>query len=393
MIDDRCAAPVVGRWPWSLDVEAAVADMLAGVPLAGLRLLAADVGAVGERAVFNRAVVANDALRSAAVRLLDSMPATANDDRPLIYDVLRVQDRCPLFLGDHMKRLVLSLDLQHTEHHRIVGESALEKFAVPDEQLWPNVSASTRSAILTYCAGGSGASAVAADVEHAIRQLIDEHDGLPQNIKVLVWSTARRHVQAPATMDGSVPVSRSQTTSASTSPIRLCYSFCAFYVKAHYPEPSAYKEGVALGLLFDACRHTPNAKVVQADLRERAIELQRARGVFEVLLVHDDGTVPEGSRSNYFLIDDNGDVLVSRDEDVLVGCTRRAMLEACAEDNIRVVKRRLNVDDVLSARAVGMTGTSVGVLPVAKVDDHVFASAADPLMQRIMALFALRARR
>jgi branched-subunit amino acid aminotransferase/4-amino-4-deoxychorismate lyase len=48
---------------------------------------------------------------------------------------------------------------------------------------------------------------------------------------------------------------------------------------------------------------------------------------------------------------------------------------------------------VLAAPAIAMTGTSVGVLPVSRVDETTYASAANPVLRRVMDLYDQRARR
>lgn len=146
-----------------------------------------------------------------------------------------------------------------------------------------------------------------------------------------------------------------------------------YYMNSFFPPASWYEAGAHMALLYDARRENPSAKVVQAPLRARATQLQKEAGVFEVLLVHDaadEYLVPEGSRSNYLLVDDKGAVECSEEADILVGTTLRAMRPAIAatEGLAPVSHRRLTLRDLLCrARSLLMLGTSPGALPIKQV--------------------------
>ena len=165
------------------------------------------------------------------------------------------------------------------------------------------------------------------------------------------------------------------------------YVVVSFLIKSTYPPLSWYVDGITVGLLLNAQRSDPNHKVVHEALRERAALAQSSLGAFEVLLVSplmisvsasiDLITVrgvtfpkkslkaPEGSRSNYLLVDSSGEVVSSLHSDILVGVTM-SVVDECLER--RVTYRPLFLEDVLMAQAIAMLGTSVGVLPIRRLD-------------------------
>ncbi|CAD2214972.1 Amino-transferase class IV, putative [Angomonas deanei] len=124
-----------------------------------------------------------------------------------------------------------------------------------------------------------------------------------------------------------------------------------------------------MGLLFDALREDPNLKTLQVDLRSRAVALQKANSVFEVLLVHpDDYLVTEGSRSNFLLVSPSNVLQCSLEKDILIGVTLKKAKVAAEKRGLGdVVHQRLTLKEVLEAKSILMLGTSPGVLPVRRI--------------------------
>jgi len=370
--------------------------MFAGLPTTGLRIMASDVGAVGEFVLFNRQRFPAKMFASACSAALDYRATAVRHpsyDHELFYEVLRVKHGIPLFGSEHIARLETSLRLCESTK-RFHAESEKIPVLPVERSPWccdPLLFERAKIAD-SYCCGTQGVEELMRDVSRSLLEIATAHEDLEQNVKIFVFMVPRDHTQPSIGELDDAPPSTSMIRSAATGGVKLCFSYCLYFVNAHYPPPELYAEGVTLRLLRDAQRELPNAKIVQATLRERAVEEQKRTGCFEVLLCHKDGLVPEGSRSNFLLIAANGHVEMSCDEDVLLGITRKAVEECCAAAGIPVTKRKLYVDDVMNATAIAMTGTSVGVLPVARVNDREFHSASHPLLRKIRELYEDRAR-
>ena len=156
--------------------------------------------------------------------------------------------------------------------------------------------------------------------------------------------------------------------------------FLAGFIPHHYPGEEEYRLGVFCGLL-DAERHDPNAKVVQAGLREAADRMIRELGVYEVLLVNRNGKITEGSRSNLFFVKE-GILLTAPSDEVLPGITRQKVLELINREGLRLETRSLALEELPHAEAAFLTGTSPKLLPIRGVNDLVLPSN-HPLVTRL----------
>ncbi len=156
--------------------------------------------------------------------------------------------------------------------------------------------------------------------------------------------------------------------------------FLAGFIPHHYPGEEEYLLGVHCGLLA-AERHDPNAKVVQAGLRQEADLMIREHGVYEVLLVNRDGNITEGSRSNVFFVKE-GIFLTAPADEVLPGITRQKVLELIHREGLRVETRSMTLEELPHAEAAFLTGTSPKVLPICRAGQFSF-SPAHPLVNRL----------
>lgn len=301
-------------------------------------------------------------------------------DASVVYDVMRVKGRHPVFYAQHMQRFLNSLcssaDQAGLAAATAIVEDAAERMTIT----------------ASYC---KSVDAVEDDeqkrwpewfvrrFDHAVRAAIaaQPEDDVEQNLKVIAW------LGTPTSIDDPGCILPSPPTALHPSDF---FSVAAFYITSTYPPTSWYEAGggTRVALLYHAARSNPNAKIVQAPLRQRAAEQQKRLGVFESILVHaaEDGyKAPEGSRSNFLCILDEGavgdgdggaalpTVVGSKDRDILVGVTLCALRQGVGRYSdphgapFRWEQRDVTLADILKARSVVMLGTSVGVLPIASI--------------------------
>lgn len=158
---------------------------------------------------------------------------------------------------------------------------------------------------------------------------------------------------------------------------RWSFSFIAH----SYPTEAAYREGVPAGLLY-AERDNPNAKIIQHTVREKANQMMAKKKLYEMLLVDRNGLITEGSRSNVIFV--KGDRFYTAPTAmILEGITRMKVLDCLHELQFALIEQAVAVTEIGQYDAVFLTGTSPKVLPVNRIDDHVFKTD-NPMVEQLM---------
>ncbi|MZQ76096.1 MAG: branched-chain amino acid aminotransferase [Peptoclostridium sp.] len=151
--------------------------------------------------------------------------------------------------------------------------------------------------------------------------------------------------------------------------------FAAYFINSFYPPIEMYQNGVHT-MLYKTMRENPHAKTMVREQRQ-AINREREKvGAYEALLVDEHGNITEGSRSNLFFIKD-GKLYTPPSENVLLGITRKNLLEICREHSIEVIEKEIAAAEIKDFDGAFITGTSISVLPIATIDDIKLGSASD----------------
>ncbi len=108
----------------------------------------------------------------------------------------------------------------------------------------------------------------------------------------------------------------------------------------------------------------------------------QAEGAFDAILLNEKGRVVETTARNLFIVSDAGLATPPVYEGALPGVTRAAVLEIGLREKLKVREASLSVDRLRAAREVFLTGSGVGILPIASVDGHRY-DASGPVTQRI----------
>ncbi|RNI27195.1 amino acid aminotransferase [Rufibacter immobilis] len=128
------------------------------------------------------------------------------------------------------------------------------------------------------------------------------------------------------------------------------------------------QEQVARGIKIithEYVRELPLAKTINYSMGIRLLQEVKARQADDVLY-HHGGVVTEFPRSNFFLLTQDN-VLVTPAQEVLLGVTRRNVLEL-ARQQYQVQERTVTLEDIAQAREAFMTSTTKRVLPIVEVD-------------------------
>jgi branched-chain amino acid aminotransferase len=138
-----------------------------------------------------------------------------------------------------------------------------------------------------------------------------------------------------------------------------------YFIPHAYPTPEMYKKGVSIDL-YRAVRSNPNVKRMLSNLRQRVSEFILTKNIYDALLVAEDETVTEGSKTNVFFI--QGKIIhTPPKERVLKGITREKIIELCSQLNFRLIEQPISINSLNNFDAVFLTGTSPKVLPVCRI--------------------------
>ena len=162
-------------------------------------------------------------------------------------------------------------------------------------------------------------------------------------------------------------------------------TFLTYFLKHHYPTEQQYKEGVSTIICFME-RNNPNAKIINTSLKNTTDEMMKNTGAYEAILVDKNDNITEGSRSNIFMVKQHT-VVTAPIEDVLPGITREFIIEACRRENIKFAEGVIKHQDLMKLDALFITGTSPKVLPINKVNDYIFPSSTNIIVQNIMTTY------
>lgn len=158
------------------------------------------------------------------------------------------------------------------------------------------------------------------------------------------------------------------------------------FFRTEPPDAAACARGVRT-ILFSGERETPNVKTLGDSFKERVRAALTAASAYEALLLDEQGNITEGSRSNLFFLRE-GRLHTPPAERVLLGVTRRKVMDLCRAHGIAVTEECLHRSGLDALQGAFITGTTVDVLPVAAIGERRLESAASPVIQKIIREFA-----
>ena len=95
----------------------------------------------------------------------------------------------------------------------------------------------------------------------------------------------------------------------------------------------------------------------------------KKRGADEAILLDDNGHVAEGPGENIFVIK-NGKLYTPMKGAILPGITRDSVIQIAKNRRIKVIEKKISVNELKNADEVFFTGTAVEVCPVVKINNR-----------------------
>jgi len=130
--------------------------------------------------------------------------------------------------------------------------------------------------------------------------------------------------------------------------------------------PEIYQFGVQ-AITSDVQRESPRLKSTAFITASQDVRVQIARNeVFEALLVRNNAIL-EGMTSNFFYIKDG--VLGTARNNILLGVTRKTVIQVIRGNGYRIVYRSLKQEQVQALSEAFLTSSSRGIVPIVQIDN------------------------
>ena len=156
-------------------------------------------------------------------------------------------------------------------------------------------------------------------------------------------------------------------------------------IQAHKAkEPWKYRRALRIWLEKDRRNRRrdimhPHAKVAANYASPMAAKwAARKNGYDEILLVDENGFLAEGPTTNVFLVDGEGTLRTPPESTVLLGVTRRSILEIARKEGRDVREEPVRPEALIQAAEAFLTGTTAGVAPIGSVDDQPIGDGDPP---------------
>lgn len=178
-------------------------------------------------------------------------------------------------------------------------------------------------------------------------------------------------------------ITRGQAPRDHPFPAELSPTTVLTFRELHPLDLSVRQAGVQAILLEDI--RWGRCDIKSVNLLANVLARQRAKeaGVFEAILLRD-GAVTEGSVSNVMVVQNGTILTASEGPRILSGVTRAKVLELAKKEGIPVAETVVRREDLLGASEVFLTGTTVEVLPVVRVDGQAIGPAVPGPMTQLL---------
>jgi len=111
------------------------------------------------------------------------------------------------------------------------------------------------------------------------------------------------------------------------------------------------------------------------------------KGAQEAWMV-EHGFVTEGTSSNAYIVKDGKVITRHLSNEILAGCTRRALMRLAQEECVEIVERKFTVEEALAADEAFLTSASQFVMPIVEIDGHrIGGGQPGPVVRKLRELF------
>ena len=226
-----------------------------------------------------------------------------------VYENIRVQDRLPYFLGDHIDRLLTSAQVIELQHKLSKNEIGLSVTALVEAITSnPPSEGGTRGVLATF------------------------------NLKILLIGA-----REPSSVELFI---------LPLAPL--------------FPDRKLYKKG-AMVMTIPYERFLPRAKTLNMLPSYYYYTEAKAKGYYDVLFADIQGNILEGSRTNFFAIK-NRTIFTAPTEKVLEGVTKKHVLQVAREHGFEIQEQDIPLKNLGEFDGAFLTSTSSKIVPLRQID-------------------------
>jgi len=115
------------------------------------------------------------------------------------------------------------------------------------------------------------------------------------------------------------------------------------------------------------------------------------KGCHEAWMV-EHGFVTEGTSSNAYIVKGNQVITRGLTNEILAGCTRRALFRLAKEHGVEIVERKFTVEEAYAADEAFLTSASQFVMPIVEIDGkRIGGGQPGPVVRKLRELFLAEA--
>lgn len=179
-------------------------------------------------------------------------------------------------------------------------------------------------------------------------------------------------------------ITRGQAPRDHPFPIDLAPTTVLTFREFHPLDASVRNAGVRAVAIDDI--RWGRCDIKSVNLLANVLARQRATdaGAFEAILIRE-GLVTEGSVSNVVIVRNGAIQTAPEGHRILSGVTRAIVLELAKKEGIPASETFVTRQELLEASEVFLTGTTVEVLPVVRIDEHVIGTGSPGAIAQLLA--------
>ncbi|MBM5781826.1 MAG: D-amino acid aminotransferase [Pelagibacterales bacterium] len=185
-----------------------------------------------------------------------------------------------------------------------------------------------------------------------------------------------------------IQVTRGATNRVPYVPKNLPVTISATVSLGKKMTPEEFEKGVSImthdDIRWKRCDIKSVALFASSFINQKAKDL----GFDDAIFVRD-GVVTEGTFANAFIVDEAGNLVTKpADNLILQGITRNRLIEIAQENGIKVVERSFDVSELVKAKEVFLTSSSLILRPVTQIDGKVIGNGkAGEVSQKLASLY------